>query len=86
MYEADGTVTLNGVDVTRRDEAAEDVEQVATATEQAAPGAPGRPARRVALHLGPARRRPAWPRPARTTPAARRLTLRHGRRRSALTR
>ncbi|MGV9383484.1 hypothetical protein ACWDRB_47260 [Nonomuraea sp. NPDC003707] len=90
-YEADGTVTLNGVDVTTYDDATEVApaveRQAVTHTAPRRRTALRRPIRRLAVQRGPARRRPSWPRPA-SAPAARRLDFAwHGRRhRTALTR
>ncbi|GAA2691703.1 hypothetical protein [Nonomuraea recticatena] len=89
-YESDGTVTLDGMDVTRYD--AKTVSKAAPAelvpaTPHVAPRRlPLRPARRVAEH-GPAPRRPRWPRPVGTRAAIQRLDrARRGRPpRSALT-
>ncbi|MGW2223495.1 hypothetical protein ACWCSD_51605, partial [Nonomuraea sp. NPDC001684] len=59
VYEADGTVTLNGRDVTRYGGVAEDVEQAPAVERQAPRVVPHRPARRLVVQHGPARRRPA---------------------------
>ncbi|MEU4331434.1 hypothetical protein [Nonomuraea dietziae] len=88
-YESDGTVTLDGVDVTRYDadttsEAAP--AEIATSAPHTGPRrmfprTARRTARRTAVaQRGPARRRTGWPHPAHARPAALRLDrARHGR-------